>query len=30
LQQQLGLKLEKRKGSVNLMIVDRIERPEAN
>jgi uncharacterized protein (TIGR03435 family) len=30
LQQQLGLKLEKRKGSVNLLIVDRIERPDAN
>ncbi len=30
LQQQLGLKLEKRKGSVNLMIVDRIEPPDPN
>jgi uncharacterized protein (TIGR03435 family) len=30
LQQQLGLKLEKRKGSVNLLIVDRIERPDPN
>jgi uncharacterized protein (TIGR03435 family) len=30
LQQQLGLKLEKRKGSVNLLILDRIERPDPN
>jgi bla regulator protein blaR1 len=30
LQRQLGLKLEKRKGSVSLMIVDRIERPDPN
>ena len=30
LQQQLGLKLEKRKGSVNLLMVDRIEPPSPN
>jgi len=30
LQQQLGLKLEKRKGSLNLLIVDRIEQPSPN
>jgi uncharacterized protein (TIGR03435 family) len=30
LQQQLGLRLEKRKGSVNLLILDRIERPDPN
>ncbi len=30
LQQQLGLKLEKRKGSVNLLVLDRIEQPSPN